>query len=168
MHKTILTLLLSALATSLTAAPPEGGKGKPGGDRRGPPPQIIEKFDKDGDGKLNEEEKQAAKAEMDKRRDEAIKKFDKDGDGKLNEAERLEAFKARLAENPKMKEMLLKKFDADKNGELSDAEIAQAAKQGPRGGDKGPGKGPRGPEKGDKGPGKDGKKPEGKRGEDKK
>ncbi len=164
MHKTILTLLLSTLTLSLTAAPPEGGRGgkggKPGGERRGPPPHVIEKFDTDGDGQLNEQEREAAKAEMKKRREEAIKKFDADGDGKLNETERLAAFKARMAENPKMKEMLLKRFDADKNGELSDAEIAAAAKRGPRGEGKGQGKGPRGP-------GKEGQKPGGKRGQQK-
>ena len=163
MYKSILILFLSALATSLVAAPPEGGKGgkdKPGGDRKGPPPHIIEKFDTDGDGKLNEQERAAAKAEMEKRRAEAIKEFDKDGDGKLNEQERLAAFKARMEKQPKFKEMILKKFDADKNGELSDEEIAKAAK-GPGGGRRGEGK-PGGPGKkpGGKKPGEGKKKPE--------
>ena len=66
--------------------------------------RLIKKFDKDGDGKLNEEEK----AEMQKfieerrknggahggrgngKRKELIDKFDKDGDGKLSEEEKAE------------------------------------------------------------------------------
>ena len=57
--KYITTLLIAALATSLTAAPPEGGKGKKpglGGPRRGPPASVIKQFDADGDGKLNQAE----------------------------------------------------------------------------------------------------------------
>jgi hypothetical protein len=46
---------------------------------------MIAKFDKDGDGKLNDEEREKAKAE---RQAEMIKKFDTDGDGKLSEEER--------------------------------------------------------------------------------
>ena len=62
---------------------------------------MLKKFDKDGDGKLSEEERSAARAEMQKRREadgqkgsrgerraEMLKKFDKDGDGKLSEEER--------------------------------------------------------------------------------
>lgn len=49
------------------------------------PPQMIEKFDKDGDGVLNDEEKasmrQTMKAKM-------LKKFDKDGDGVLSDDEK--------------------------------------------------------------------------------
>ena len=48
--KYIITLLITALATSLTAAPPEGGKGKKPGGPRKLPPQIVKKFDADGDG----------------------------------------------------------------------------------------------------------------------
>ena len=46
---------------------------------------MFKMFDKDGDGKLNEDERkavgQAREAEM-------LKRFDKDGDGKLSEEER--------------------------------------------------------------------------------
>ncbi|HRT29979.1 MAG TPA: hypothetical protein P5527_09305, partial [Kiritimatiellia bacterium] len=52
-------------------------------------------FDKDGDGKLNDEERKAMMEEMQKRRpnagpqfQERMKQFDKDGDGKLNDEER--------------------------------------------------------------------------------
>lgn len=54
--------------------------------------EMIKKFDKDGDGKLSEEEKTAMKSERKEkgknRRAEMIKKFDKDGDGKLSEEEK--------------------------------------------------------------------------------
>ena len=63
--------------------------------------KMLERFDKDGDGKLSEEERAAARAEMQKRREagglkgngaekraEMLKKFDKDGDGKLSDDER--------------------------------------------------------------------------------
>ena len=47
--------------------------------------QWIEKFDKDGDGKLSTEERKAAgKA----RKAEFLKKFDKDGDGKISPDEK--------------------------------------------------------------------------------
>jgi Ca2+-binding EF-hand superfamily protein len=60
-------------------------------------------FDKDGDGKLNDEERKAMMEAMQKRRpnagpqfQEMMKKFDKDGDGKLNEEERKAMREARL------------------------------------------------------------------------
>ena len=57
-------------------------------------PDILKEFDKDGDGKLNDEERAAMMAEFQKRRandpqyQEMLKRFDKDGDGKLNDEER--------------------------------------------------------------------------------
>ncbi|MEQ9065346.1 MAG: EF-hand domain-containing protein, partial [Gimesia chilikensis] len=56
--------------------------------------EILKKFDKDGDGKLNEEERSAARAARGEKggqgfnREEFMKKFDKNGDGKLDENER--------------------------------------------------------------------------------
>ena len=100
-----LTMWLGAVAD---AAP---GQGKAKGARpqgKGIPAEILKRFDKDGDGKLNEQERQAAKQAMAERggrpgqpgggdgklREEILKRFDKDGDGKLNEAERAAAKKA--------------------------------------------------------------------------
>ena len=64
---------------------------KGGGDRA----DMMKKFDKDGDGKLSDEERAAArearKAEQEKA---MLAKFDKDGDGKLNDAEKAESDKA--------------------------------------------------------------------------
>jgi len=47
--------------------------------------QLIEKFDKDGDGKLSAEERKAA---GEARKAEFLKKFDKDGDGKISAEEK--------------------------------------------------------------------------------
>ena len=71
-------------------APPEGGPR----EHRKPPAELIAKFDKDGDGNLNDDEKAAMKAAMEERRKEMLTKFDKDGDGKLNEEERKAAREA--------------------------------------------------------------------------
>lgn len=57
--------------------------------------KLLEKFDKDGDGKLSEEERAAAKAAFQEKHPDAKEKvlahFDKDGDGKLNDEERAAA-----------------------------------------------------------------------------
>ena len=52
---------------------------------------MMKKYDKDGDGKLGEDER---KAMMEDRKAEFIKKHDKDGDGKLSDEEKAEARKA--------------------------------------------------------------------------
>jgi len=52
-----------------------GQKGKHG-------KKFLEKYDKDGDGKLSEEERAAAKEAW------MLKRYDKDGDGKLSEEEK--------------------------------------------------------------------------------
>ncbi len=84
--------------------------------------EMIKKFDKDGDGKLSEDEKDAAKAAMEKQ---MLEKFDKDKDGKLSEEEKEAAKEARRAE---MKKRMLEKFDKDKDGKLSDEEKAEMKK----------------------------------------
>jgi Ca2+-binding EF-hand superfamily protein len=67
-----------------------------GGGGNAIPAEILERFDKDGDGKLNGEELAAAKKANSGRRErpkkaDILKEFDKDGDGKLNEEERAAA-----------------------------------------------------------------------------
>ena len=75
------------------------GRGKPVG--RPNIAQLIEKFDTDGDGKLSDAEKEAArearKAEFEARRAEILEKFDTDGDGKLSPEERKAAIAAARA-----------------------------------------------------------------------
>jgi hypothetical protein len=61
--KLLLTILTAiTLTIGLTAKPGKGGKG----DKSGRPSreEMIKKFDKDGDGKLNDEEKTAIRKEM--------------------------------------------------------------------------------------------------------
>lgn len=91
---------------------------------------ILKRFDKNGDGKLDEDEKAAAKeynretsaGRQGKARErlskKALEKFDKNGDGKLDEAERAEAIET----DPR----LVKRFDKDGDGKLNDAEKAAA------------------------------------------
>ena len=55
---------------------------------------MIEKFDTNGDGKLNKKERKAARKAMKARKAAFIKKYDADGDGKLDEKERKAARKA--------------------------------------------------------------------------
>lgn len=142
----------------------KAGKGRPGQKRPGQAAaggdrpnfqQLIKQFDKDGDGKLSEQERAAAREQMAKLRrgqagndarripEQALKRFDKDGDGKLNEAERAAAAKAREEfmkkkgkagagrpngqGRPDMKEILAK-FDKDGDGKLSETERAEIAK----------------------------------------
>lgn len=88
----------------------------------------VKRFDKDGDGKLNDAERAAAKEEVagnrrggGKKRGELVKRFDKDGDGKLNEAE-----KAAAAEDLYSRPRVVKRFDADGDGKLNDTEKATA------------------------------------------
>lgn len=118
------TLIIIAAAIGLSgAAHAEEGKRERGEHKL--PPEIIAKFDKDGDGKLNEEELKAAKAAREEmeaaRRKEMLEKFDKDKDGELNEDEK-EAMRAEI------KKRMLEKFDKDGNGELSEEERAEMRK----------------------------------------
>ena len=75
--KTTPLMILGALAAAASFASaqekPKRGDGPP------VPPEVLEKFDADKDGKLNKEEREAARAAREK-------EFDKDG--KLSEEER--------------------------------------------------------------------------------
>ena len=100
--------------------------------------EILKRYDKNGDGKLDdselaaamEENRETADANRQKKLDQLkerekawLKEFDKNGDGKLDAAELAvmeQTLRARLEKNPR----LMKKFDADGDGKLSDAEWA--------------------------------------------
>ncbi len=118
-----MTTLAAALAIgigSAGAADEKPGK-KPGAEGQGPSPErraeMMKRFDKNGDGQLDDGEKKAAMEAMQKfrqnggkpgeggpagfspeRMKELLAKFDKDGDGKLSESER-EAAKAEFMKN---------------------------------------------------------------------
>jgi Ca2+-binding EF-hand superfamily protein len=128
----ILTGISIAIATSMTAYA-EGdqrgqGKGDPGkgGSRKGPPPEMIKQFDKDGDGKLSEDERKEARAAMEKRREEGkakmLKRFDADGDGELSEDERKKMRETMDAKRKEVRAAVLKEFDANGNGKIDEDE----------------------------------------------
>ncbi len=96
-----LLMVATLLVAGVTFAQDKADAPKPAGDRpampgmRGMNPEMLAKYDKDGDGKLNDEERAAMRKEMTTQRvAEMIKKFDKDGDGKLDAAELTEAMSA--------------------------------------------------------------------------
>lgn len=123
----LVALTLTMLFSAVVDAAPGQGKAKgarPQGKGNGSqiPAEVLKRFDKDGDGKLNETERAAAKKAMGERggrpgqfggdgktggdgkmKDEILKRFDKDSDGKLNEAEREAAKKAREERGGKQK-----------------------------------------------------------------
>lgn len=110
MLRTIFTLLLTtatafAAATENTAAgtPSSGGREIQKSGRPARRSRILEHFDKDGDGRLNDEENAELRRHLDRRLE---VRFDKDKDGKLNkeERERFENFlKLREARRNKMR-----------------------------------------------------------------
>ena len=95
----LFTAVAVLAGLAVASGTPEKGKGK---KHRVPPAikQLIEKFDTDGDGKLSDEEKEAAR---EARKAEFLKKFDKDGDGELSPEERKaagEAIRNRVSRRP--------------------------------------------------------------------
>ena len=103
-RKIMLGMLVVALSGWTIAQAEEGkpGAGKPGpGKERGAEfrQKMLEKFDKNGDGKLDEDEKKAAREAFQKRKEgqngprgeefkkKMLEKFDKNGDGKLDPEE---------------------------------------------------------------------------------
>ena len=120
---------LIASCTIATAQAPERPE-RPERQNRQPrqvPPAMLKEFDKDGDGKLSEDERTAMRTAMQARAEEQRKallaKYDADGDGKLGPEE---AAKARA---DRQKEML-EKFDEDKDGKLSPEELRKARAAG--------------------------------------
>ena len=88
--KKFLTILAAVMITCGLNAKPEREGGKKGGPPEGRPSreEVMKKFDKDGDGKLSEDEKAELRKAMANRGDrpggrrpppELMKKFDKDG-----------------------------------------------------------------------------------------
>lgn len=150
--KTIELITCGALFATCTLVSAEDKPNKPPGPPREVPAEVLEKFDKDGDGKLSKEEREAMREE---RKAKMLEKFDKDGDGKLSDSERetmREAMKAK-------REELLKKYDANSNGRLDPEEIKAARDAGEELPDFGEGPGGHKPKPGGPGgkPGKPGK-----------
>ena len=106
---TLACVTIVSLAATTFAAPSENN------DPAARKAEMLKKFDKDGDGKLSDEEKSTLRAEMQNRRgggrdrkqwtpeqrDEMLKKFDTDRDGKLSQEERDTAREAMKASRTK-------------------------------------------------------------------
>jgi hypothetical protein len=120
------TLTLSMTANAQGPGPGKGkGKGKPCNQascQRKLPDFVIKKFDKDGDGKLNAEERKEAQAARTKLREanrkKALERFDADKDGKLSEEERKTMRETLQTERKEIHAAVLKKFDANDNGKI--------------------------------------------------
>ncbi len=119
------TALLFAVCTGGLCSP--DGPAPPDG-RRGWNRDAKAEFDKDGDGKLSEEEKRDY---LDHVRKENLRKYDKDGDGKLSPEERKQIERDNLEERRRhMEEQhMLRRFDKDGDGRLSSEEKAEAEKE---------------------------------------
>jgi len=132
-----LSIILAALAAmTLSTAPlaAEGHEGKcpPRGELRA---KLLERFDANQDGKLDEGERAAAKAAMQERKGERAAKIlakhpelDTNGDGKISKEE---AEAGRVAHQAKMKEKhpeLFAKVDTNGDGTIDQSE-RQAARQ---------------------------------------
>ena len=169
MSRSIVGLIIPASLVFVFAAgqvqADPGQKGKPGGPAgKGPGmrEEAMKRFDKDGDGKLNEQERGAARQAMQAKgqpgkgapgkgapgiggagkgngpgngpgHEAILKHFDKNGDGKLDEQERAAAMKARGEKGDGQKpgagrEEAMKRFDKDGDGKLNDEERAAARK----------------------------------------
>lgn len=110
---------------------PEGREGRrgpegPGGGAHHLPPELLERFDSNADGKLDETERAALKAHFEAKRAAFIKQYDTDGDGKLNEDERT-AMKASIREQLEaVKAEAIERFDTDGDGKLNQEERLKA------------------------------------------
>ena len=166
-----LCLLSAALcaipALAQTETKPDAPKADRSGQMEKRRQEMLQRFDANGDGKLDDTEKAAMKEAQKQERSvrgmgdsgnrsspgeagpgpgpggdrflkEMIKRFDKDGDGKLDEAELGEAMKARAnfmgnrgagapgAPGGRMREQMMKMFDKNGDGQLDDSERAAA------------------------------------------
>lgn len=124
--KKMLAMTLALSLGGLIAGAAEGeNKPKPATPPPGAPPagvsripEAYKKYDKNGDGKLDEEERKTLQKE---RQDEMMKKYDKNSDGKLDEAER----QAMVEERKKERDELIKKRQAQ-GGPAPAAPVAPA------------------------------------------
>ncbi len=88
-----------------------------------PPKHVLDKFDQDGDGTLNENERSNLRQAMSQRR-EAVKakmleRFDSNQDGKLSPEEKNAAAPILAEERKKIKAAIVEQFDKDNDGKLS-------------------------------------------------
>lgn len=164
--KTAKTLtLIGALSLGLAGAawaqetdppPPPGGPPSGGPGFRGPPKEILEKYDLNKDGKLDQTERAALRQDvedgkiapppfargprgprgpqgfggpnLDDPPKDLLDKYDANHDGKLDETERA-ALRRDIRDgklpppNPPTAKQIIEKFDADKDGKLDETEL---------------------------------------------
>lgn len=114
-RKACCAVLFLAAATCCSASQPAvAAPGEGNRNRAEVREKVLQKFDKNGNGQLDPDEREAAKEAMQKRREQGggkgqagqgardperrqklLEKFDTDGDGKLSESERAAAKEAR-------------------------------------------------------------------------
>jgi len=91
--------------------------------KKTPPKHLLEKFDQDGNGTLDETERNQLKQTMSERRQavkaKILKRFDSDKDGQLSPEEKKAAAPIIIDERKKIKAALLEQFDKDSDGKLS-------------------------------------------------
>jgi Ca2+-binding EF-hand superfamily protein len=103
MNTTVLTTILGLALGGWVA---RGAEGEPKPKPAPALPDWVKKYDKNGDGKLDPEERAALQKE---RQAEMLKKYDKNSDGKLDEAER----KAMAEERRKERDEAIAKRQAE-------------------------------------------------------
>jgi Ca2+-binding EF-hand superfamily protein len=129
--KTTYVIALSAILGSFALAQdapqrPARGPGGPGAQRP-LPAEMLKKFDKDGDGKLSDDERKAMREEMAAAREKAmLEQLDTDKDGKVSDEERKAGEAKRKAAFEARQKEMLEKYDADKDGKLSQEEMKTA------------------------------------------
>jgi len=98
----------------------------------------VQKFDKDGDGKLGPAERKAAKEKLQAHRAALAQKVDKNGDGKVSPAERKAAGEKLQA----LRAAILKNFDKDGRRQAQPRRV-EHRQAGPPGAGEDPSGGPR-------------------------
>lgn len=128
---TLLTSLVIASMAVVTSSHAQEESKKcdcpKGGKRLGsPPPFLLEKFDQDGDGKLNEAERSEVKKAMKKRHEankaKMLERFDTDKNGELSTEEKKTALPALMKERKEIRAAVIKEFDKDGDGSLNPEE----------------------------------------------
>ncbi len=125
MNARTLCILTTAATLGVVSAP---ALAKPGTDkchRNTPRVKILERFDANGDGKLNEQERTAAR---ESRRAKILEHFDTNGDGLIDDSEKEAIKKTRKERRGKRRQRILKQFDANGDGVLDNDEKKTARK----------------------------------------
>lgn len=107
----VLSVMLLGLSLSFSAFSEDDM------DREAKRVEMRAKFDVDGDGKLNDAERQAAREAHKQRK---LERMDTNGDGEISDTEK-------AAAKEKHREKMVKRFDKDGDGKLNDSE-REAAK----------------------------------------